>query len=430
VKVDRYSLALLALTLTLLAAHLYTIGLPDKAACYSQHDQAYHCIMDEYYYIPWANSMLRGQQCYLGLGPCHLEHPPLGVALIALGVWAFGDDALGWRFTSMLLGTAGVPLLYLLSLKASGDRRLSLLSALFLSTDTLYFVHSSAALIDVQPTFFLTLSLLLLLRGRPFLAGLSLGLAGLSKESALFGAGALASYVFLSDDGPLRAKLFTISKVALPALATFFMGLQFYDMLYARFVFGSFIDHLAYMLKYGLSLKAPSWYDPFLKRDITPLDWVAFYSPIAYYISRTTLTLGGRQLSVVDVGYYGIYNMPLIWGLYAWVPFVAWGLLRTRASAAQPMATQAARLPWLALCWFLWGYLPYIALFLAGRVTYPFYLLQALPALCLGTSYLVIELPFPRWARYTYILILAFWFFAFYPYKAFLPAWIRALLRI
>ena len=56
-------------------------------------------IHDEYYYVPAANNILHG----LNLG--RLEHPPLAQSIIASGIWLFGNNALGWRFFSVIFGS-------------------------------------------------------------------------------------------------------------------------------------------------------------------------------------------------------------------------------------------------------------------------------------------------------------------------------------
>jgi dolichyl-phosphate-mannose--protein O-mannosyl transferase len=427
-KPRAYLGALMALTFSLFLAHMYIIGMPDRASCFSEKEMAYRCIMDEYYYIPWANQMAKGGQCLVGAGYCHLEHPPLGVAFIALGIWLFGNDALGWRFFVALLGTMGVPLLYFLALKISGQVKLALSSALLLSLDTLYFVHSSAALIDIPAVFFLVTAFLLLAHERRLLCGLALGLAGLSKETAAFGAGALLTYVWLSTANT-RKKAQSLILIAATALVTFIVGLEVFDLLYAGLAFRSFIDHIAYMISYGASLKGPGWFDPMLGRPITPLDWLVAYSPVNYYLSRSTISTGGTYLSVVDIGYYGIANVAITWATFIWLPLALWDVLHARSWASSCASYPIRKEALLASCYFLWGYLPYLALYALGRVTYPFYILTALPGMCLGSSYLIERLRFPRWARLSYYAIGFAWFIIFFPHKGFLPYGLRAHLR-
>jgi dolichyl-phosphate-mannose--protein O-mannosyl transferase len=86
------------------------------------------------------------------------------------------------------------------------------------------------------------------------------------------------------------------------------------------------------------------------------------------------------------------------------------------------------KLALLSLIWFSWNYFPYLALFAAGRVTYPFYFIPALPAVAMGASYFLTWKSVPRYARFLYVAGAFLFFFLFFPDKAFLPVWLRALI--
>ena len=61
--------------------------------------------------------------------------------------------------------------------------------------------------------------------------------------------------------------------------------------------------------------------------------------------------------------------------------------------AASDPSFQLAR---FALLWFVLTYFPYIGLYFYGRVTYPYYILPAIPAISLGCAYLLTRKWFPR----------------------------------
>ena len=137
------------LILIILALHFYTIGVPATQDCYSTEKKVYGCIMDEVYYVPSAQYILSGTQCAPYQENCNLEHPFLGKAFVAAGIATFGLTDFGWRFFQVILGTACIPLLFAIVMKLSGDRKMAYFSALLFAGDTMFFVHSGAALIDI-----------------------------------------------------------------------------------------------------------------------------------------------------------------------------------------------------------------------------------------------------------------------------------------
>ncbi|MBR2717342.1 MAG: glycosyltransferase family 39 protein, partial [Oscillospiraceae bacterium] len=56
--------------------------------------------------------------------PYEITHPPLGKAIISLGIRLFGMTPFGWRFMGALTGVLMVPLMYLLVKQLTKDTRL------------------------------------------------------------------------------------------------------------------------------------------------------------------------------------------------------------------------------------------------------------------------------------------------------------------
>jgi dolichyl-phosphate-mannose-protein mannosyltransferase len=82
------------------------------------------------------------------------NHPPAAVLCIAASILVWGDDAFGWRFASVVFGAGGVVLAYLLALRLTRDVAVSLLAALLLLVDGLYFAQSRIGMLDAFGTFF------------------------------------------------------------------------------------------------------------------------------------------------------------------------------------------------------------------------------------------------------------------------------------
>ncbi len=428
------------LVLVVLSLHFYTVGAPATQDCFDKTKGVFGCVMDEVYYVPASQNILSGVQCAPYQDNCNLEHPFLGKAFVAAGIATFGLTDFGWRFFQVILGTACIPLLFSVVIKLSGDRRVAYYSSILLAGDTMFFVHSGAALIDIQPIFFALVAFLMYLLNLRFwkvdgfvLAGVFMGLAGLSKETAIFLFAALLSYHAIFSRGSFRDWVSSSLKMAIPAGVVFVVGLQIYDSLYAG-AFPSFLQDIQFVLSYGSGLLGPGWTDPVLNSPITPLSWLTFYSPVGYFLTHVTQTITSgssqSQLVYTDVGYYGITNMLVVWTVFAWAPYVLYQAIKRRrlAGGVSDAGSRALQTGLFALIWFAWTYIPYLALWIYGRVTYPFYFLPAIPALAIGSSYFITRSWFSSKIALVYLLAVCGWFFLFYSDKSFLPIWLRAIL--
>ena len=453
-------------------------------SCYSTDKQGYGCIMDEVYYVPEAMAIYNGTQCSFGYGAptfCHLEHPFLAPALIAAGMAVFGEySAAGWRVMPALLGTFSVPLLFGIAWKLSEDKKVAYVAAVLFALDVMFFSQSSAGLLDVPEVFFALAAYFAYFANlrwwkfdRHVVAGVLLGASGLSKETAVFGAMALLTYILFFGDGDRWTRLYHVLKVALVVGIVFAAGMQAYDTTLAPSV-PTFANQVGYILSYGSGLTAKQlacspttgyWCkyanDPG-GPPILPTDWLVYYSPVSYFLVSAVSNPG--NIHYVDVGYYGITNLMVTWTTFVWVPLVAWNLFafwRSRKpkgeaqTAPPPSGTAAAasaglvaepikpeeraapdqgslpmaRYAGFSLILMAWTYVPYLFLFLGQRVTYPFYVIPAIPAISMGASYWLTKRWFPRPLLAVYLAMVFVFFLVYFPDKAFLPLWLRALLR-
>ncbi len=439
-----------------LGAHLYIINNPSLPACRDTATNVNGCIMDESYYVPAAEVLLKGTQCGPSVANCNSEHPFLAKALIAAGIAAFGDNAPGWRVLNVLLGTFSLPLIFLLALKVSESRKVAYLSTVLLGLDVMFFSQSSAALLDVPMVFFALLAFVLYFYKVSFwkldrftVAGIFMGLSALCKETGIFLMATLATYHYFAGEGEKRLRTVSALEVAIVTAGVFFIGLQAYDSLLARSAFPTFLDQIHYILSYGASLIGPGWSygGPYGNAtQITPLSWITFYQPVTYYgVSAPVCTsmLNGvcqGSISLPTIAYYGVTNVLETWTIYIWIPIAAyavWKRYRQRLDGldtfgfVDPQAaetTGSTRLAVLSLIWFSWNYLPYVGMWLYGRVTYPFYFIPALPSVAMGAAYFLTRKVVPGYAVAMYLAGAFFFFLVFFPDKTFLPVWLRALL--
>jgi hypothetical protein len=256
--------------------------------------------------------------------------------------------------------------------------------------------------------------------------GAVMGLSVLSKETGVFLLASLATYqLFFGEGREWTQRASGALLVVLSALAVFAVGLQLYDSALTRFPL--FIDQIEYILGFGSAFRSPgplpilsvlSGNQPVHDFIIDaegctscarsgPFDWMTFYYPIEI------LSLPLQSLRLYIVG-----DTPMVWMVYAWVPFAVVLLRGASARSTCP----GARIAGFALVWFVWNYVPYVVLYLFGRYMYVWYLVPAVPATAIGAALVVTRGWFPRWLMVLYIAILVGWFVYFFPNKDFLSA--------
>src|SRR5215218_1666382 len=105
-------------------------------------------VFDELYYAYTAGKYVAGEEAYnteiLPRDDPAIEwtHPPLAKLLIAGGILVAGDNPLGWRIASVLIGVAGVVIAYILALRLTGSCVTSGVAAGLLLMDGLYLIES------------------------------------------------------------------------------------------------------------------------------------------------------------------------------------------------------------------------------------------------------------------------------------------------
>lgn len=103
---------------------------------------------DEVHYVPAAREMLaaftEGAGAYR-----NREHPLLAKELIALGMWALGDNPLGWRIVPWLTAALALFAAMRALWHASGDRFATLTFGVLLATGFPLFIHARIAMLDM-----------------------------------------------------------------------------------------------------------------------------------------------------------------------------------------------------------------------------------------------------------------------------------------
>jgi dolichyl-phosphate-mannose-protein mannosyltransferase len=347
-------------------------------------------------------------------------HPPLGKWIMALlGVGPLGLRSIGWRLPSAVFGIVGVALLYLLALRLWASVWWAGLASLLLALDGLHIVQSRIAMLDIFVTTFITAGMLFLvldrermdeeLRGRwptiervfgsPYRlwAGVFLGAAVATKWSGAF---ALAFAVVLCPawvlTGGRRGARSAARTVGTLVASLVVVPLCVYLLSYGAFFYQhgfavqDFVTLQLRMLRYQqLHVRVQPENSP-------PWTWPLMLHPVQYFRE----TAAGSVRAIVALG-----NPTLWWGFLVLLPIGVVSLWR-RATWREALifgGYAAMYLPWL----------------LVPRSQFFFYMLPAVPFMCLAVAAIARSLP-DRWARVTAVGVAAV---AALCALAFLPAW-------
>jgi dolichyl-phosphate-mannose-protein mannosyltransferase len=336
------------------------------------------------------------------------EHPPLAKWLIAGGIRLFGFTPLGWRIAPLLFGIAAIPIVYLLAWRTIGSTAGATVSSGLVAIDFLEIVQSRVAMLDVFASTFGLLAFLFLAldreailgspRGKPHGRGLfrrrwrlacgaASGAAAACKWEGWFVLAAAMCLALLWEgsaarrdsrgnltrrvaaaQGPSLVVAFLIVPVAIYTLT--FVGTVHGSLLIMPWQHGAWVRALLHrqrvMLTYHISLSRTH---PYIS---PPWSWLLLKRPVAYFFQSST----GHYQEVLGTG------SPLVW--WASVPalgIVAWRWLRAHdALAAEGMIVTG----------FVFCYAPWLLLS-ERRVTFLYYILPAVPFMCMAVGYVVMD---------------------------------------
>jgi 4-amino-4-deoxy-L-arabinose transferase-like glycosyltransferase len=368
---------LAVLLLAVLGAHLAIAEVPRTGF-----------VFDEAYYVPAARDLIAGSVS-------NVEHPPLAKALIALGILAFGDQGIGWRLPSILAGTTAILLLYLLTRRLS-DKRTALVAAFLLAFESLWFVHSSVAMLDIVAVTLGLWALLLLVRGEWVWTGAVVGLAMLAKEMMVVLVGVAAVYAALRcAPGTTRREAArkagsALFFVGVSAFVVFMAGLQIYDSAYRAFP--NAFAHVARMIRHNRAISAPAFSDA-----VHPWQWFSGFTPSGYYVTSAAIGKGLERTYVQYMGQPNLVSVLLIWIA---LPFSIPLLRRRDPNALLHVIVFAVS----------WTFFAAVAF---ARITYPYYMLPLIPSVCVLVAIFLATLP--RAVLATCLVGVLLWFLAWFP---------------
>ena len=143
-------------------------------------------IFDEIYYVDGARDLLKYGVEVTGKNPEFVVHPPVGKWLIGAGIKIFGDNPLGWRFATALVGSLMILIVAAIAHRLFYSPLLTALASALMAVDGLALVHSRTALLDNFLAFFILTATYFFISRKYWWCGLFLGLALSTKWSALY----------------------------------------------------------------------------------------------------------------------------------------------------------------------------------------------------------------------------------------------------
>ena len=304
-------------------------------------------ILDETHYVNEARSIIAEGEIV------RPEHPPLGKLFIIAGIELFGDNPFGWRFFSVIFGTATIVLFYFLCRRLEMSRNATSIATFLLALENMAFVQASVAMLDVYCLTFMMASFLLYASRKYAVSGIAVGLSALAKLNGALAAPVMFIHWLFRRQG--RSRWFALTVVLAPIA---FVGLMpLFDLAIVR-DFSALVDPIS-RIKTMLSLSSSVTFayadHPAMSR---PWEWLLAYRPMGYWYSP----------------HYVAAISPSIWALI--MPTFAYMVYR---------AVKGSSAGLFGVAWFAGTYLVWIPFSLiTDRVSYIYYFYPTIGAVCLG----------------------------------------------
>lgn len=295
-------------------------------------DEVYHAFTAREYlhgnadaYDPWAHSPVESTAY-------EWTHPPLAKLIMSAMMALVGENSFGWRLGSVLAGTGVMVMAALIARQVFNSTRTSLLTALLISLDGLFFVQSRIAMNDIYFLFLLLCSLYFYLICRSSgklklmtLSGAFFGLAIASKWTAIFilpifALDSLSAWLKEKKRPPFREISFLISSYAvIPAVIYLVSYTHYFFMGYSM---PDFIELQKQMWYYHTKLAATHDYQSH------PLQWIFDLRPVWMYVNYDT---PGRISNIYNLAnpiiclagflafYVGVFRLAQRWSRARWI---------------------------------------------------------------------------------------------------------------
>ncbi len=375
-------------------------------------------IFDEWYYVNVARVILRlpeslganGQPAYvnppLGLDPNH-EHPPLAKLLIALSMYLVGDNGFGWRIPSVIFGSVAILVFYLLMKRIASYKMVPLVATFLFSFDNLVFIQSRIATLDIFALTFMLLGLYWYFSGHSHLSAVGMALSALTKITGLAGFLIIVlvhtiKFATAPSKGKKWNELFSWFEKYLAVFSVvFLLLLTIMDRLWVGY--SNPLEHIQYILSYsaGLVSQCPNGIIS------CPWQWLLNQIQIPYLVVNVQVTSGSVTSRYDSIAFLGAMNPAILYLTIPAMLYMGYAYLQKKSD-----------LTLLAMIWFAVTYLPYYPAVIFGqRVTYLFYFLATVPAVCAAVAHMIADQNPPKLVVVFYLVVVLVSFYLMFPFK-------------
>jgi len=377
-------------------------------------------IFDEWYYVNVARVILglpqskgsNGLPPYVnapvGIDPNH-EHPPLAKLMIALSMYFLGDNGIGWRIPSVIFGSLAVLIFYLLMKRLATYPIVPIVATFLFSFDNLVFVQSRIAILDIFTLTFMLMGFYWYFSGHMYLSAIGLALSTLTKINGVFGfiiiiIMQVAKFITTNQQSRQWSSLFSWFEKYVATFVISFLGiLAVLDRFWGGY--SNPLNHIQFILSYsaGLVSSCPNGIIS------CPWQWLLNQVQIPYLVVNVSVSAGNATRSFTSVSFTGAMN-PAI--LYLTLPAMLY--------AGYSYYQRKSDLTLFSIVWFAVAYLTYFPLVIIGhRVTYLFYFLLPLPAVCAAIAHMIADQNPPKLVLAFYMIVVLISFYLLFPFKVF-----------
>lgn len=304
-------------------------------------------ILDEQHYVNDARNIIGEHQTL------RFEHPPLAKLFIVSGIKLFGDNPWGWRFFSVIFGTATIVLFYFLCRRLNMSRNATSIATFLLALENMTFVQASVAMLDVYCVTFMLASFLLYASRKYIASGVAVGLSVLAKLNGALALPAMVIHWLFHRQG--RSWRFALT-VGIAPLA-FVALMPLFDFAIVQ-NFSALVDPIS-RIKTILSLSSSLTFITAAHSAMSrPWEWLIYYKYMGYY----------------GAPHYAAAISPSIWALI--IPAFAYMVYR---------AVKGNQAGLFGAAWFASTYLVWIPIsIITDRVSFIYYFYATIGAICLG----------------------------------------------
>ena len=369
-------------------------------------------IFDEIHYIEATRAHLQG----IGANP---EHTPLVKVLMTIPFAIFGDYWFAWRFPIIISCMVAYVAFYYIA-KHFLDEKYALIATAFLCFDVMFFIHGTIFLLDMPAIMFGLVAMTLFLHKRYKLSAVSMALAILCKEIALFFLLAIGIYWFGTNMKKISRKKLKIpfTYLVIVVLVSFSFMLV-YDNVYKistgsnisilvnhtvvndqdgnpittmvtttsetfqRYI-NNPISHLQHFLTYhgdymkDLNITAGAFQKPW--NWIAPLDINGILDHPVYFQVRVSTTTGENVKTYDSISWRGQGTLPIWYAFWLVVPMAIYTIVNKK--------TEEKNTSLFLLGWIFSTFGGFVVLELIKNCTgFNYYFIYTVPALCLGIPY-------------------------------------------